>query len=134
MMDWTKQLKKNKKLTSYGFKPVICQRLKSQRQEFEKMVSINETAKHTENAFITIDMLEKIDANLDVFEGEATKKDGEKFTYNFIKVDGKEIRIPKSVLLELKAQNEVRKTPIKFFKVVKKGEGLNTSYSVVILE
>jgi hypothetical protein len=137
-----KDFKKNQKLTSYGFNNSLdwLQPKEATTGDKNKMANINDTAKETiEVKFTTIDQLDKIDSAIEVFsDGEGQKKDGEKFTYSYIMVAEGEVRVPKTVLLEIKAQNEERtksnKPLIKSFKVTKKGEGINTSYSVVILE
>jgi len=74
--------------------------------------------------------LENIGVDVEIGEREYTKKDGDVFIVDFITVDGKEYRIPKSVIAQLKI-HLVENPEIKNFKVIKKGKGLNTEYTVI---
>lgn len=56
----------------------------------------------------------------------------EKYWVSFIEIDGIEYRVPNSVLEQLKGLIE-EKPLMEQFKVLKKGEGLNTTYQVVPL-
>ena len=76
--------------------------------------------------------LEVVSTDLDVQEKTGTNKDGEDFTYNYIEVDGKQYRVPNSVLTELKAILE-ENAELKKFRVKKTGQGLQTRYTVVPL-
>lgn len=57
----------------------------------------------------------------------------EQWDCNVITVEGKEYRVPNSVLAGLKTLLEI-KPKTAAFKVVRQGEGLNTNYTVVDLE
>ena len=58
---------------------------------------------------------------------------GEDYTYSVVVVLGQEYRIPDSVLNQIKTIMEAKPT-LKTVKVVKKGQGLNTVYTVIPLE
>jgi len=78
--------------------------------------------------------LEKVSVELiiDPEERTGTDKDGNVFKYKVTIIDGEEYRVPDSVLKALKVHLE-QKPDLKEFKVVKSGEGLNTTYTVVPL-
>lgn len=69
----------------------------------------------------------------------AKKKDNhgiehdEEYKVSFVVVEGEEYRVPNTVLEQLQTIAE-SKPDLKTFKVDKKGEGLNTKYTVVQLE
>jgi len=70
--------------------------------------------------------------DLDVKEGEGTDKDGQVFKYKYVVVDGKEYRIPSSVLEEIQTILKL-KSEVKQVKVSKSGSGLATRYKVEAL-
>lgn len=61
-----------------------------------------------------------------------TDKDGKVFEYKVTLINDEEYRVPDSVLKALKVHLE-QKPDLEKFKVVKSGEGLNTTYTVVPL-
>ena len=67
-------------------------------------------------------------------QGEMRKnRDNEEYYVRFIVVDGEEYRVPNSVMEQI--QTMLKEKPLmKTFKVSKKGEGLNTTYTVIPLE
>ena len=78
--------------------------------------------------------LPSVDVNaveLQAREGKDT--DGEPFKYNVIVVEGKEYRVPNMVLEKIKEATKI-KPDIKKVKVNKSGSGLNTRYSIEVLE
>lgn len=77
--------------------------------------------------------LEEVNTEIEVFEKTATDKKGYPFTYSYIVVNDEEYRMPKSVLKELKVQLEEKPESTKF-KVKSTGSGLNTQYSVIMLD
>ena len=76
--------------------------------------------------------LEKVDVNMSVEEREFTRDDDSTFKYDVVVVDDKEYRVPASVLKALK-EILVENPELKFFKVRKSGQGMNTSYTVIPL-
>ena len=103
------------------------------QEELHTMANLKDTA----NAYeapqtLNIADLEVVSTDLDVQEKTGTNKDGEDFTYNFVEVEGKQYRVPNSVLTELKTILE-EKPDLQKFRVKKSGQGLQTRYTVVPL-
>ena len=95
------------------------------------MATLKETAQAYEPPqTLNIAELDKISVSIELFDGEGTDKDGEVFKYKFAKIDGKEYRVPGSVLGQIKVI--LQKMPhITFVTVVKQGTGMNTRYQVM---
>ena len=75
--------------------------------------------------------LEKVRADIEFHEEEERKdRDGEKYYVSYIVIDDEEYRVPASVLEQLKTILET-KPDLKTFRVIKKGEGKGTKYTVV---
>lgn len=99
------------------------------------MASIKETArayqpKKTRN----ITELEVV--NIETLQVEVrtgVDQTGKDFNYSVIIKNGEEFRIPDSVLSSIKSILEV-KPNLKTVKVTKKGQGLNTEYTVIPLD
>jgi hypothetical protein len=69
-----------------------------------------------------------------VFEERTGKdKDGKEYSFSVALVTGQEYRVPDSVLKDIKAIMEAKPT-LKTIKVIKKGQGMNTQYTVIPLE
>lgn len=77
--------------------------------------------------------LDAVSIEQEVKKETRKNKDNEDYQVSFVVVDNEEYRVPNSVLEQLKAILE-EKPELKTFKVSKKGEGLNTSYTVIQLE
>lgn len=78
--------------------------------------------------------LPSVDVNsLQLEARTGTDLEGKEFNYNVIVVEGKEFRVPNMVLEELRKANKI-KSDIKKIKVNKSGSGLNTRYSIEVLE
>lgn len=129
---------KNKRLGDFGISNPITNKLtrspKRQSQEKYKMVSIREQAE----AYIppetkVVSELEKVSTEIEVFEKEATDKKGQPFKYNYIIVNDVEYRVPNTVLKQLKEQLEEKPDCVSF-KVKSSGTGLNTTYTVIMLD
>jgi len=117
----------NKKLTTFGFSIPVP------RRENDKMTTIRESAKNyvppvTEN----IADLEKVSTEIDIQTKTVHEGESDEFSYDYIVVEEKEYRVPASVLKQLKTQLE-QKPETTEFKVIKEGEGLKTTYTVVLL-
>jgi len=81
--------------------------------------------------------LENFDISENMEEREGTDNDGKKFQYNVLIRDGKEYRIPNTVLESLKGilkANAKHDKKVTVFSVEKSGEGMNTKYQVVTIE
>lgn len=77
--------------------------------------------------------LEYIDLQWEVYTKEATTQNGEKFVYKYVVVGGEHYRVPFVVLDDI--QTILKENPnLRYFKVVKKGEGLTTKYKTIPLE
>jgi len=71
--------------------------------------------------------LEKVDVKEEINEYM-----GEDFSYFYVSRNGEKYRMPKSVLGQIKSILEESQT-FQYFKVKKKGTGINTSYMVIPL-
>ena len=77
--------------------------------------------------------LEAVSVEQEIKKEVRKNKDDEEYTISFVVVDNEEYRVPNSVLEQLQTILE-EKPDLKTFKVTKKGEGINTSYTVIQLE
>jgi len=77
--------------------------------------------------------LDRFDIETPLEQRTGQDKQGVDFTYNVAVINGIEYRVPNTVLEETKKLLAV-KDDIKFIKVVKQGSGLNTRYSVVVVD
>lgn len=98
------------------------------------MVSLRESAK----AFVpqttkNIAELEAVSLDVPITEKSGVSKDGQPFSFHVATIAGEEYRVPSSVLNDIKAIMTA-KPSLKTIKVIKKGQGMNTSYTVVPLE
>ncbi len=107
----------------------------NKKTEVKKIGSIREEATAYEpKQTKTIDELEKVslddidlkDDTYDILEDGKPKKVSQKICI----IQGEEYRVPNSVLKDLKVILEDNSS-LKFFKVKKDGNGLNTSYTVI---
>jgi len=96
------------------------------------MVNLKESAMAYEPPqTLNIADLDSININeLEVKNGEGTDKEGQKFEYKYTEIDGKQYRIPGSVLHGIK--NLIQKMPqLTQVSVLKSGSGMNTTYQVI---
>ncbi len=101
--------------------------------EVNQMTNIKEKALAYEaSATMNITDLEIVSTDVEIHDEERVNSSGEKYNIKFIVVDDQEYRVPNSVLEQLKTQLEANPELTKF-KVTKKGEGMNTTYTVVPL-
>lgn len=97
------------------------------------MASIKEEAKayepqHTRN----IAELAEVSTAQELEDRNGIDKQGNPFKYKVVVVDGEEYRVPGKVIGDIKAILE-KKPELKTFSVSKKGQGLNTTYTVIPL-
>ena len=97
------------------------------------MATIKETAqayepKQTKN----VADLEAVSIEQKIQTEVRKNRDGDEYTISFIVIEGEEHRVPNSVLEQLKTI--LMEKPVKTFKVTKTGEGINTKYTVIVLE
>lgn len=99
--------------------------------ETNQMTTIKEAAEaYVPKQTLNIADLEMVPGELDIKNGSGVNSDGKEFTYDYIEQDGKEYRVPSTVLAQLQVQ--LKENPkITKFKVNKEGSGLNTKYTVV---
>lgn len=126
--------KKNRKLKDFGFPSELLSRTQSVDDTGVKMATIREEAQNyvspeTKN----ISELDEVSTELETEDKEFTKEDGSTFKIKVAVIDGEEYRVPASVLKQLKEQLAEKPDSTKF-KVRKKGEGMKTEYTVVMLD
>lgn len=98
------------------------------------MTTIIESAKAYEpKQTLNIADLSEVDVNLDLQERKGKDDKGNEFSYQVAVIEGKEYRVPAMVLEKLKEALKI-KPDIKKIKVNRSGSGLNTRYSVEVLE
>ena len=98
------------------------------------MASIIDSAKAYEpKRTLNITDLNKVDVNLQLEDRTGTDSAGKDFNYQVTVIEGKEYRVPATVLEKLQEALKIR-SDIKSFKAIQKGSGLNTSYSIEVLE
>jgi len=76
--------------------------------------------------------LPQIEVTAPMKDGEGVDKDGNKFKYKFVDVNGEEYRVPGVVLGQIKDILESNPN-MKTFKVKKSGKGLETRYTTIPL-
>jgi len=98
------------------------------------MTTFKETAENYEpQKTLNITELEAVSIAQQLKQEVRKDKDDEEYTINFVVIDGKEYRVPPSVLGQVQAILK-EKPEMKTFKVTKTGEGLATKYNVIQLE
>ena len=98
------------------------------------MSTLKEAAEeYTPQQVKNIAELEFVDLSVNFEKVTREKADGTTYDLNLIRVDGEEYRVPNSVLDEINAIL-IANPNSKRVKVVKKGEGLKTSYKVVSID
>lgn len=76
--------------------------------------------------------LDIVPVDVDLESREGTDKDGKAYQYNVLVQNGVDYRVPNSVLNQLQEQLKAN-SKLSTCKVTKKGEGLNTVYTVIPL-
>ena len=96
-------------------------------------MNIKQTAKeYVPMETLNIIALPKVSVDMEIFDKVVNEGEDTEFKYQYILVDEVEYRVPLSVIKQLKtflADND----SLKFFKVVKEGEGMKTTYTVIPL-
>lgn len=77
--------------------------------------------------------LEAVSLSNKITKQSGTDSDGKDFEYYVVNVSGEDYRVPNSVMEQVQTLLET-KPEIKTIKVVKKGEGMGSKYTVVELE
>ena len=98
------------------------------------MGTLREQAKAYEpNKTKNVADLEAVSLDAVIEERTAKDKDNKEYTYSVAVITGVDYRVPDSVLKDIKAIIEAKPT-LKTVKVIKKGEGMKTQYTVIPLE
>jgi hypothetical protein len=96
--------------------------------------NLRETAKAYEpQSTHNVAELEAVSLEATIEERKAKDKEGKEFSYHVVLVAGEEYRVPATVLKDIKAIMSAKPT-LKTIKVIKKGEGMKTQYTVIPLE
>jgi predicted Holliday junction resolvase-like endonuclease len=99
-----------------------------------KMANLRESAKaYVPPQTLNVADLEAISLDVQIEQRKGKDNKGKEFEYSVALVTGKEYRVPASVLNDIKTIMETKPT-LKTVKVVKKGQGMNTEYTVIPLE
>ena len=94
------------------------------------MVTLREEALAFEpKQTLNIADLDKVPISIQVFHGEGNDAEGKPFTYKYAELNGKQYRIPNSVIEEIQTILKL-KPSVEFVKVTKSGSGLATRYKV----
>ena len=98
------------------------------------MTSIKEGAEeYTPQSGITIADLEAVSVKQEIKSRQKKNRDGEEYIESYVTIEGKDYRVPNSVLEQL--QTILKEVPeLKVFKVSKKGIGMDSKYTVIQLE
>lgn len=76
--------------------------------------------------------LPQLDVNATLLDGKGTDDTGQEFKYKYVDVNGQEYRVPNVVIGNIKDLLEMNPA-LKLVKVSKKGQGLQTRYTVMPL-
>jgi len=74
--------------------------------------------------------LPNVSVDLELKKEVGSDSEGKEYSYNYIEQNGEKYRVPDKVLGDLKTILE-KKPNMKTFSVMKKGQGLNTQYTVI---
>lgn len=77
--------------------------------------------------------LDKVPVDVQIYEKESKNADGEPFKYKYCEFNGKQYRIPSSVLEEIQTILKL-KPSVQNVRVKKSGSGLATRYKVEALD
>lgn len=98
------------------------------------MASLRDSAKAYEpQQTKNIAELEAVSLDVPIETRKGKDQTGKEFSYDVALVAGEEYRVPATVLKDIKAIMSAKPT-LKTVKVIKKGEGMKTQYTVIPLE
>ena len=101
------------------------------KEEKITMANLKQSAMdYVPNTTLNIADLDVVTIDLDVKVKKGIREDGEEYEFDYVEIDGKQYRVPKTVLTELKTHLEQNPNMTKF-KVNKTGVGMKTRYSVI---
>jgi hypothetical protein len=102
----------------------------TKREVEPKMVTLKEAAEAYEPPqTYNIADLDRVPVDINIEEKEGKNSDGETFRYKFTQINGKDYRVPNSVLEELQTILKL-KPSVTHIRVKKTGSGLGTRYKV----
>ena len=82
---------------------------------------------------LTIADLDSVSIKQEIFNRNGTTKEGKPFSYKYMSIGEMEYRVPNSVLEQIQTILE-SKPDLKMIKVTKKGEGINSKYTVLQMD
>ena len=88
---------------------------------------------YTPKRTLNVTDLDKVDLSTPLEDRKGTNAEGKDYDYQVMVIEGKEYRVPATVLEEIKKILKI-KPDAKFIKATSTGSGLNTEYSVDLLE
>jgi hypothetical protein len=95
------------------------------------MATLKQAAQaYTPKQTLNIADLPEVSTDLELLDREGIDNEGKPFKYKVINLNGTDYRVPGSVIGDLKALIEEKPTLTKV-KVIKKGVGMNTRYTVI---
>ena len=98
------------------------------------MANLKETSQAYEpKRTLNIADLEEVPLDIPISKVSGTNQEGKNFEYHVAELDGEKYRVPVTVLESIKTILE-QKPELKTVKVVKKGSGMGTEYTVIPLE
>ena len=98
------------------------------------MANLKETSQAYEpKRTLNIADLEEVPLDIPTSKVSGTNQEGKNFEYYVAELDGEKYRVPVTVLESIKTILE-QKPELKTVKVVKKGSGMGTEYTVIPLE
>ena len=98
------------------------------------MANLRESAKaHVPKTTKNVAELEAVSLDVPIEQRSGKDQTGKEFSYKVALVAGEEYRVPDSVLNDIKTIMSAKPT-LKTVKVIKKGQGMNTEYTVIPLE
>ena len=99
--------------------------------EKTKMTTLKETAEAYEQKLtLNVSELPKVPVSIELLDGKGKDSEGVEFTYKYTEIEGKQYRVPGTVIGQLKAIL-VKMPNIEFITVMKTGAGMSTRYQVM---
>ena len=98
------------------------------------MANLRETSKEYEpKKTLNIADLDIVSLDVPMDKVSGTNQEGKDFEYHVAEIEGEKYRVPVSVIESIKTITEA-KPELKNVKVVKKGSGMSTEYTVIPLD
>lgn len=98
------------------------------------MANLRETSQAYEpKKTLNIADLEKVSLDVQISKVSGTNQEGKNFEYHVAEIEGEKYRVPVTVIEAIQTIMEA-KPELKNIKVIKKGTGMSTEYTVVPLD